>query len=434
MKKELDFSHPEKIKVAVIGLGYVGLPLALMLDERGYHVVGIDVDDKKIAQINQKVAPFADKEMAKKLKTGNISATNDYAAMNDAAIAVICVPTPVDHFKQPDLGPVKSVAENIAKHLTKGQLIILESTVNPGVSEQIVVPILEKTSGLKAGIDFDFSHCPERVNPGDKIWTVDKIPRVVGSLTKTGLNASAAFYRSFLGGSVKLMKSVKEAEAVKIVENTFRDINIAFVNELAMSFSRLGIDLVNVLDGAATKPFAFMAHAPGVGVGGHCIPVDPYYLISYAEENGFHHQLLSLARRINEKMPKFTAELAIKSLQEAKIPVQGAKVAVLGLAYKPDVDDDRESPSFKLIESLRSFGLNVVSYDPFIPGKSSAGSISDAVSGASAIVIATAHTEFKNMEPDDLKRGGARIVVDGRNCLSKEKYEAQGFRYVGIGR
>jgi UDP-N-acetyl-D-glucosamine dehydrogenase len=298
----------------------------------------------------------------------------------------------------------------------------------------VVIPILENISGLKAGVDFNFSHCPERVNPGDKTWTVEKIPRVVGSLTKAGLNASAAFYRSFLGGSVKLMKSVKEAEAVKIVENTFRDINIAFVNELAMSFSRLGIDLVNVLDGASTKPFAFMAHSPGVGVGGHCIPVDPYYLISYAEENGFHHQLLSLARRINERMPKFTAELAIKSLQEAKIPVRGAKVAVLGLAYKPDVDDDRESPSFKLIESLRSFGVNVVAYDPFIPQKSSADSLSDAVSGASAVVIATAHSEFKNMEPDDLKQGGVGIVIDGRNCLSKEKYEAQGLKYVGIGR
>ena len=230
------------------------------------------------------------------------------------------------------------------------------------------------------------------------------------------------------------MGSLKEAEAVKVVENSFRDINIAFVNELAMSFSKLGIDVINVINGAATKPFAFMAHFPGCGVGGHCIPVDPYYLIDYAKQNGFEHDFLELARKINSNMPKFTAEKVVLGLNEIKMAINEAKIAVLGLAYKPNIDDCRESPAFALIKVLEKYGASVVTFDPFVPSRSTAKSLEEALKDASAIVIATCHDQFKNLEPEYLLKNGVKVVVDGRNCLPKEKFVAAGIIYKGVGR
>jgi len=334
----------------------------------------------------------------------------------------------------PNLEPVKKACEHIAKFLQKGQLVILESTVNPGVSESIVLPILEKGSGLQGGVDFYLAHCPERINPGDKKWNVANINRVVGSLEEKGLKMAVDFYRSIISGEVNPMGSLKEAEAVKVVENSFRDINIAFVNELAMSFSRLDIDVVNVINGAATKPFSFMAHFPGCGVGGHCIPVDPYYLIDYAKKNGFNHDFLKLARRINNHMPEFTAEQVKRELSKKGISVQGAKVAVLGLAYKPEIDDYRESPSFKIIKYLQALGARVVSFDPFVIAKSAAKNLGEAVENAQAVVIATAHKAFKELKPEYLVKHGVKVVIDGRNCLQKDKFGAVGIVYKGIGR
>mgnify|MGYP001561774461 FL=1 len=287
---------------------------------------------------------------------------------------------------------------------------------------------------MKAGKDFFVAHCPERINPGDKNWTVENIPRVVGGLGEKSLEMAYEFYSSIISGQIKKMGSLKEAEAVKVVENSFRDINIAFVNELAMSFSKLGIDVVNVINGAATKPFAFMAHYPGVGVGGHCIPVDPYYLIDYAKQNGFEHDFLKLARKINSNMPKFTAERVALGLNEARIVINGAKVAVLGLAYKPNIDDCRESPAFDLIKALEKYGANVVSYDPFVLNKSTAKSLDEAVKDSAAVVIATCHDQFKNLKPEYFLKNGVKVVVDGRNCLQKEKFIGAGIIYKGIGR
>ncbi|MDP1688555.1 MAG: nucleotide sugar dehydrogenase [bacterium] len=298
----------------------------------------------------------------------------------------------------------------------------------------MVIPILEKESGLKAGKDFFVAHCPERINPGDKNWTVENIPRVVGGLEEKSLGMAYEFYSSIITGQIKKMGSLKEAEAVKVVENSFRDINIAFVNELAMSFSKLGIDVVNVINGAATKPFAFMAHYPGVGVGGHCIPVDPYYLIDYAKQNGFEHDFLKLARKINSNMPKFTAERVALGLNEAKIVINGAKIAVLGLAYKSNIDDCRESPAFPLIKALEKYGANVVSYDPFVLNKSTVKSLDEAVKDSVAVVIATCHDQFKNLEPEYFLKNGIKVVVDGRNCLQKEKFIDAGLIYKGVGR
>lgn len=421
----------ESKTIAVIGLGYVGLPLSLLSRKKGYRVVGIDIDEAKVNSIRNNTSPFKDEKIDEDFKKYSIEATTDFRRVNEADIIIICVPTPVDKDNMPDLSPIENTCKSIGPFLKKGQLVVLESTVNPGVSETVVLPLLEEFSGLKGGDDFYLSHCPERINPGDKKWNVENINRVIGSLDDVGLFKAVEFYESIISGNIKRMGSLKEAEAVKVVENSFRDINIAFVNELAMSFDHLDIDVVRVIEGASTKPFAFMAHYPGCGVGGHCIPVDPYYLIEYAKKSGFDHKFLSLARRINSNMPKFTADQVINILNKNEISAEGAKVAVLGLSYKPEIDDLRESPSVKIIEHLKNAGLSVSSYDPFT---SSTESLSSAIDGATAVVVATAHNIFKEIDPEYLVKNGVRIVVDGRNCLDKEAFIKAGIIYKGIGR
>lgn len=419
--------------VAIVGLGYVGLPLALLASRKGFKVFGIDVNPEKVKKINSRESVFEDQKIDAELKTTNLKATTDFRVIEKVDTIVICVPTPVHHH-HPDLKPLKAASIAISRHLQKGQLVILESTVNPGATEDVVLPILQKNSGLKAGEDFYLSHCPERINPGDPDWNVANIPRVIGGLGKESLEKTLNFYRVILDAPLMPMSSIKEAEAVKIVENSFRDINIAFVNELAMSFSHLGIDTLNVIRGAATKPFSFMPHFPGCGVGGHCIPVDPYYLIEYARENGFRHRFLELARDINEEMPRFTAEETFRALNEKGIPVSGSKVALLGLAYKGDIDDHRESPAFKIADHLASYGAEVRVFDPFIPDRSTVPNLNAALEDAQAAVIATGHTAFKNLTPHDFLSRGVSIVIDGRNCLSKRKFLAEGVTYRGIGR
>ena len=425
----------ENKKISIIGLGYVGLPLALLAERKGFSVCGIDIDTKKIIELSKGGVPFIDQEIERHLaKAENISFSTDFSPVAESSIVIICVPTPVHENHIPDLRPVIGASKGVAAHLKKGQLVILESTVNPGVCENVVLPILEKISGLHAGIDFHLAHCPERINPGDKNWTVENIPRVVGGLEEKSLEMAYEFYSSIISGQIKKMGSLKEAESVKVVENSFRDINIAFVNELAMSFSKLGIDVVNVINGAATKPFAFMAHYPGMGVGGHCIPVDPYYLIDYAKQNGFDHDFLKLARKINNNMPKFTAEKVLNGLNEVKMAMNGTKIAVLGLAYKPNIDDCRESPAFALIKVLEKYGASVVTFDPFVLSRSTAKSLDEAIKDSQAVVIATAHKVFKELTPDYFLKNGVKVVVDGRNCLQKEKFIEAGIIYKGIGR
>lgn len=424
----------KKEQITVIGLGYVGLPLALLAEKKGYEVIGIDTDSKKIKLINDKISPFEDEKITNQLKNSSIVATDDLTKIKDSSIIIICVPTPVYENHIPNLEPVKGACNSVAPFIQKGQLVILESTVNPGVSEDTVLPILEEKSGLKCGEDFYLAHCPERINPGDEKWNVENINRVVGAFCKQGLEKAVAFYKTILSGKIKPMNSLKEAEAVKVVENSFRDINIAFVNELAMSFSRLNIDIVNVIEGAATKPFAFMPHFPGCGVGGHCIPVDPYYLIEYAKKSGFDHDFLALARRINIKMPSFTAKQAMLELNKKNISINNAKVTVLGLSYKPNIDDCRESPSFEIIKALERYGANVVTFDPFVFDKSTVKNLDKALKDAKAVVIATSHDVFKKLTPDDFIKNGVEVVIDGRNCLVKDDFIKSKVSYRGIGR
>jgi nucleotide sugar dehydrogenase len=426
---------PKKKKtIAVIGLGYVGLPLALLAERKGYNVIGIDNNKEKIKKLQKKEAPFLDKEVSIALKKTKIKFDSDAKFIKDAEIVLICVPTPVYSTHLPNLEPVKSASQSIAKHLQKGQLIIIESTINPGVSENIVMPILESVSGLKCTIDFSFAHCPERINPGDRKWNVENIPRVVGASDSAGLQRAVDFYESILTSAVRPMKSLKEAEATKIIENTFRDINIAFVNELAKSFDRLGIDLIDVIEGASTKPFSFMPHFPGAGIGGHCIPVDPYYLIEHAKLNGFDHKFLKLAREINNSMPKYAVELMAAALNEVSRSVKGTNIGILGLAYKPNVDDTRESPSYELIKELKKLQANVHIYDPYVETESSVKNIDELLEKSDAIIVATAHNEFIDMDIDKLAENNILVVIDGRNCLDKKKFQDLDIIYKGIGR
>lgn len=418
-------------KVSIVGLGYVGLPLALLAAKKDYDVTGIDLSTEKVTKINAHEDPIEDEYVAKNIKSTTLKASCDFDSVKYSQIIIVCVPTPVKHDYQPDLGPLKGAATAVAKEISKGSLLIIESTINPGVCDEVIIPLLEKESGLKINQDFYVSHCPERINPGDKQWSVENIPRVAGSSNEEGLKLTTDFYESIIDAPIKPMGSIKEAEAVKVVENSFRDVNIAFVNELAMSFSKLGIDVKNVIDGASTKPFAFMPHYPSVGVGGHCIPVDPYYLIEYARGYGFEHEFLALARSINNKMPEFTIEQLSEGLSEAGMGLKGARIAVLGLSYKANVADDRESPSYKVIQILEARGAKVTSYDPYIQQKSTAKSLDEALADKDAVLLATNHQEFLKIDPSKLQ---VKVFIDGKNAFTTKDFDGTKVVYRGIGR
>jgi len=308
-------------------------------------------------------------------------------------------------------------------------LIVVESTIFPGTTEEVVLPILQK-SGKK----FLLAHCPERIDPGNKDFTIERIARVVGGIDKESSYRACEFYDSIISsGTVVQLKSVKAAEATKIMENTFRDINIAFINEMAKSFDKVGIDIMEVIEGAKTKPFAFMAHYPGAGVGGHCIPIDPYYLIEKAKQIGFDHKFLSLARKINESMPSYTIELLEKEFEKSNEKIQGAKIGVLGLAYKANVDDTRESPALKVIETLKEKKAKVFVFDPFVKESCNVKDLDELLKKSDYIILVTDHDEFRNMDLNKLENK-IRIVIDGRNCLDKEKIKSLGIIYHGIGR
>lgn len=426
--------NTQKQTVAVVGLGYVGLPLAVRASERGYRVIGFDTNTEKIALLNEKKSPIEDAFLEENIARFPFFTTNDPQKLAEADIILICVPTPVDESFYPDLTPVISASEMIARYAKKGALVVLESTVNPGVSEEVVRPLFEK-AGYTIGKDLYLAHCPERINPGDAKWNVTNIPRVVGSFDQAGLTLAHTFYTSIVDGEIRKMKSIREAEAVKIVENSFRDINIAFVNELARSFDVLNIDVKDVIAGAATKPFAFMAHYPSCGVGGHCIPVDPYYLIERAKQSGFDHKFLKIAREINNSMPAYTVELLQDALNQVKLPLNGTAVGVLGLSYKANIDDVRESPAFKVIKHLEKHQAKVETFDPHVKKQSSVKSLETLLKKSQALVLVTDHREFKDMiTPSLLKKNGIKVIIDGKNCLDKATFQKSGIIYKGIGR
>lgn len=420
--------------IAVVGLGYVGLPLALLADRKGYSVIGLDVSQPKLEAL-KKGTSYIDDVTSEEITQSNVTFTDDFATVTNCQAVIVCVPTPVNEDKSPDLGPVKGAITAIAPHLKAHALVILESTVNPGVCDEVITPLLEEMTGKKVSKDIYLAHCPERINPGDPNWNVSNINRVIGANSEQELELAKELYESIINADIRAMASLKEAEAVKVVENSFRDINIAFVNELAMSFNKMGINVENVINGAATKPFAFMPHHPGCGVGGHCIPVDPYYLIEYAHDHGFEHRFLRLARDINEHMPNFTVELLEEGLGDTVDSLHGAKVALLGISYKENVGDDRESPAHTIRKLLENAGADLVVFDPYIPEKSTVKSLDEALDHATAVVVATGHNEFRSLRAKTFAANNISVVVDGRNVLRDIKHELQEARiyYKGIG-
>ena len=423
----------KKQSVCVIGLGYVGLPLAVRCVEKGYQTFGFDRNKEKVDLINKGKSPIEEKFLSDNLPKFRPKAFVDEKVIKKCDIILICVPTPVDKKFYPDLRPVVGAAEAIARNLKKGALVVLESTVNPGVCEEVITPIFEK-AGYKIGKDYFLAHCPERINPGDPKWNVTNIPRVVGSCDAQGLKMALEFYESIVDGAIRPMKSIREAEAVKIVENSFRDINIAFVNELARSFDQWGIDTKDVILGAATKPFSFMPHFPSCGVGGHCIPVDPYYLIERAKENGFDHRFLRIAREINNSMPAYTVELLQDALNELKMPMKGTKVGILGVSYKANVDDVRESPAIKVIELTKEYGAKVSVFDPHILKSSTVKTLDALLKNSEALILVTDHKEFVGIDPKVFKKYKIKVIIDGKNCLDKDAIKKLGIVYKGIGR
>jgi UDP-N-acetyl-D-glucosamine dehydrogenase len=431
--------------VGVVGLGYVGLPLAVLAREKGWRVVGYDIDAKKVAQLARGILPFQDEQLARTFTAQTLEASNDPSLLSGADVIVVAVPTPVDEQSHPNLEPLTAAVRAVAAHAKRGVLLSIESTVNPGVCDEVVLPLLQECGRAADDADISLVHCPERVNPGDRRWTVRNIPRVLGGSTPAAVARGKAFYESVIEAPIRAMSSLRAAEAVKITENVFRDINIAFVNELAQSFDRLGIDVTEVIAGAATKPFAFMAHTPGCGVGGHCIPVDPYYLIEHAHNHGFEHRFLQLARTINKSMPQYAVERLIEAInkktenRKQKTDVGGrrlqrVRVALLGLAYKRDVDDLRESPALEILRILEEEGADVVVFDPYVLGRSTMGSLPDALQQADAVFIATDHTAFRELSLADFAGTPVRVVLDGKNCLDPSAFEGSGILYRGIGR
>jgi UDP-N-acetyl-D-glucosamine dehydrogenase len=409
-------------KVSVLGLGYVGLPLAMLACSKGHEVIGIDKKVSVIDMTNKGISHIKEDFLLNLFKDYNIKAQEK---LDSSDIYIICVPTPVDGNKDPDLSCIIEATKEISEVLEDNQLILVESTIYPGVCEEIIKPILDKSNKK-----YFLAHCPERINPGDEKWNVSNIPRVVGGLTKKCGILAKEFYDSILDTKTVLLSQIKAAEATKILENTFRDVNIAFINEMAQSFYNMDIDIKEVIRGASSKPFGFMPHYPSIGVGGHCIAVDPYYMIQRGKVAGFNHEFLIRARKINSEMSKYTANLIQDSLNELSLPIKGTKISILGLSYKPNIADDRESPSYDLIKILKNKGADLKIFDPYFTDKSNVKSLSEAINDVDCIVIATSHKEFL----DDLNLfKNCKLLVDGKNCLNKNDVLNMGIIYRGIG-
>lgn len=355
-------------RIAVIGIGYVGLPLAVAFAETGFSTVGYDLDTRKVASINRGESYIPDVEsdlVTKLIGQATLRASTDAAVLSDADVIFICVPTPFDRMKAPDLGMIRSASESIATHLHRGQMVILQSTTYPGTTEEFVLPILE-TSGLKAGHDFYLAFSPERIDPGNKEWSARNMPKVLGGLTPRSTELAHALL-STLTSSVHLVSSPRAAEMTKLLENIFRSVNIALVNELALLCERMDINIWEVIDAAKTKPFGFMPFYPSAGVGGHCIPVDPYYLSWKAREYDFYTKFIELAAEVNQSMPFHVVSLITDAVNRDGKGLDGANVLVLGVAFKRDIDDARNSPAERVIELLISRRARVSYHDPYVP-------------------------------------------------------------------
>lgn len=365
----LDKIAKKEIVVGVIGLGYVGLPLAVEKAKAGFQTIGFDEQPAKVEMVNQGhnyIGDVVDKDLKRLVDEGLLSATSDFSFIKDVDFIAICVPTPLDIHQEPDLSCVRDSTAEIAKYLKKNTMVVLESTTYPGTTEELVRPILEKGSGLRCGEDFYLGFSPERVDPGNLIYKTKNTPKVVGGIGRDATEVIASMYRSVLEGDVKEVSSPAIAEMEKILENTYRNINIGLINELAMLCNEMGISIWEVIDAASTKPYGFQPFYPGPGLGGHCIPLDPYYLSWKAREYGFHTSMIESSMMINDRMPSYCVDRAGKILNRFQKALNGSRVLVLGVAYKQDIDDYRESPALRVIEELEKTGAEVVYFDPWV--------------------------------------------------------------------
>ena len=418
----------KEYKTGIIGLGYVGLPLMWTFHEKGMPVIGFDVDKKKVDCI-QSGTPYikhlGENMMQKLSKSDLCDATIDFTRMAEADALLMCVPTPLDHHREPDMKYVEMTTETVSKHLRKGQLVILESTTYPGTTEDLIIPILEKGSGLKAGEDFYVAYSPEREDPGNENFNTALIPKVVGGHGEDALRLACALYDTAIVQTVPV-SDCKTAEAVKLTENIFRSVNIALVNELKVIYQAMDIDVHEVLEAADTKPFGFMKFTPGPGLGGHCIPIDPFYLTWKAREVERPTRFIELAGEINTDMPRYVVRRTLEALNHHKKALNGSKVLLIGLAYKPNVDDDRESPTYKLMELFQEMGAEISYHDSYVPvipktrehpefaGIESVEWNQKTISEFDAVVISTNHKDV------DYKQLGewADCIVDTRNAMN----------------
>ncbi|KMZ53640.1 nucleotide sugar dehydrogenase [Dorea sp. D27] len=425
MKQELLKKIEKKeLTVGVVGLGYVGLPLAVEKAKAGFKTIGFDVQDAKVEMVNaghNYIGDVVDDDLKELVESGMFKATTDFSFVKDVDFIAICVPTPLDEHQQPDISYVKSSTEAIAKYLKKGTMVVLESTTYPGTTEELIRPILEEGSGLKCEEDFYLGFSPERVDPGNLIYKTKNTPKVVGAIGKDATEVIASMYRSVLEGDVCEVSSPAIAEMEKILENTYRNINIGLVNELTMLCQKMGISMWEVIDAAKTKPYGFQAFYPGPGLGGHCIPLDPYYLTWKAREYGFHTSMIESSMMINDRMPEYCVERASKILNRHSKAMNGAKVLVLGVAYKQDIDDYRESPALRVIEILKREKANVEFYDPWVAEYKYNGTVKKGIEKISPeiikdydlVMITTAHSnvDYKMVQEN------ATAVFDTKNVM-----------------
>lgn len=407
-------------KLGVVGLGYVGLPLAVEKAKVGYEVIGFDVQDQKVQMINKGInyiGDIVDSDLDRLVKEGKLKATTDFSFVKDVDTVCIAVPTPLDIYKQPDLSYVVDSTRSVAKYIHRGMLVVLESTTYPGTTEEVIKPILEE-SGLKCGVDFFLAFSPERVDPGNKEFNTKNTPKVVGGCTPSCTEVAGMLYRSVLEGDILEVSSPAVAEMEKILENTFRNVNIALANEMAILCKRMNIDIWEVIDAASTKPYGFMPFYPGPGLGGHCIPLDPFYLEWKAKEYDYHTKLIETSGQINDYMPEFVLENVMKLLNGEKKALNGAKVLLMGSAYKNDIDDMRESPTLKVIDQLEKNGANIMVNDPFIPnfkhkGKEYVSVVwENEIKDADIVIITTGHScyDYERIVKE------ANLLYDTRNA------------------
>lgn len=366
----LEKIRTKTLLMGVCGLGYVGLPLAVDKAKHGFRTIGFDIQQKKVDLVNagtNYIGDVVDADLRELVSSGMLRATSDFSFVKDVDFIAICVPTPLDAHQQPDISYVRDSAKTIARYLHRGSIVVLESTTYPGTTEELLKPILEEGSGLKCGEDFYLGFSPERVDPGNLIYKTSNTPKVVGAIGADAAEVIAMVYSAILDGEVHTVSSPAVAEMEKILENTYRNVNIGLVNELAMLCHKMGINIWEVIDAAKTKPYGFQPFYPGPGLGGHCIPLDPFYLSWKAREYSFHTSMIESSMMINDRMPEYTVERAGKILNRAKRALNGSRVLLLGVAYKQDIDDYRESPALRVMEEFQRSGAQVDYYDPFIP-------------------------------------------------------------------